>query len=51
VAGNTLQLKDYGKTSWPWTMFDAQAKQQRYDEVFPQECRAVRALGFDLARG
>ena len=26
VSGDTLQLDDYGKTDWPWSMFDAEAK-------------------------
>ena len=49
VAGNTLQLKDYGKTDWPWSMFDPESKRRRHEEVFPQECQAVRRLGFELA--
>ena len=39
VSGDTLQLKDYSKTDWPWTMFDPEAKQRRHETVFPQECR------------
>ena len=49
VSGNTLQLKDYSKTDWPWTMFDPEAKQKRHDEVFPQECRKAFELGAALA--
>ena len=45
VSGNTLQLRDYSKTDWPWSMFDLQEKQQRYDSVFPQECRRAYELG------
>ena len=48
VAGNTLQLKDYGKTDWPWTMFDPESKQRRHEEVFPEECQTVHKLGFEL---
>ena len=48
VSGNTLQLKDYGKTDWPWTMFDPEAKQQRHDTVFPEECKNAFALGAEL---
>ena len=50
VSGNTLQLKDYSKTDWPWTMFDPQAKQQRHDTVFPEECKKVFELGAAMAR-
>ena len=32
VSGNTLQLKDYGSTDWPWTLFDPEAKQKRHEE-------------------
>ena len=49
VSGDTLQLKDYGKTDWPWTMFDPEAKRQRHDTVFPQECRAAFGKGAELA--
>jgi multimeric flavodoxin WrbA len=35
VSGNTLQLKDYSKTDWQWSMFDPEAKQIRHDTVFP----------------
>lgn len=43
VSGNTLQLKDYSKTDWKWTMFDPTAKQECHDTVFPQECRSMRS--------
>ena len=49
VSGNTLQLKDYSKTDWKWTMFDPDEKQKRHDEVFPQECRKAFELGAALA--
>ena len=39
ISGDTLQLKDYNKTDWQWTMFNPEAKQKRHDEVFPQECQ------------
>ena len=50
VSGDTLQLKDYSKTDWPWTMFDPQAKQRRHDSVFPDERRKAYACGASLAR-
>ena len=49
VSGDTLQLKDYGKTDWPWTMFDPAAKQARHDTVFPEHCRRAFELGAALA--
>lgn len=45
VSGNTLQLKDYSKTDWQWTMFDPAAKQERHDTVFPQECQKAFDMG------
>ena len=50
VSGDTLQLRDYGKTDWPWTMFDPEAKQRRHETVFPEECRKAFAMGEMLAR-
>lgn len=48
VSGNTLQLKDYGKTDWPWTMFDPEEKQKHHETVFPEECRKAFDLGAKL---
>ena len=50
VSGDTLQLKDYGKTDWPWSIFDPEAKQLRHETVFPQECRTAFTKGAALAR-
>ena len=50
ISGDTLQLKDYSKTDWPWTLFNPQAKQKRHDEVFPQECQKAFELGAALVR-
>ena len=51
VSGNTLQLKDYSKTDWAWTMFDVPAKQACHETVFPHECAKVREMGTDLVHG
>ena len=48
VSGDTLQLRDYAKTDWPWSMFDPAAKALRHDTVFPEECKAVFAAGAAL---
>ena len=45
VSGETLQLKDYGATDWQWTMFDADAKKERYETVFPAECEKAFEMG------
>lgn len=48
ISGDTLQLKDYSKTDWPWTMFNPEAKQQRHDTVFPEECKRAFEMGAKL---
>ena len=48
VSGDTLQLKDYGKTDWPWTMFDPERKQLRHETVFPEHCKQVFDMGANL---
>ena len=40
----TLQLKDYSKTDWPWTVFNPEGKQRRHEMIFPQECRKARDM-------
>ena len=50
ISGNTLQLKDYSKTDWPWSMFDPEAKQKRHETVFPEECRKAFDMGAKLAK-
>ena len=50
VSGNTLQLKDYSKTDWEWSMFDPAARQGRHEKVFPEECNKVFEMGRKLAR-
>ncbi len=50
VSGNTLQLKDYSKTDWPWTLFNPEEKQHRHETIFPQECRKAYEMGTVLAR-
>ena len=51
VSGNTLQLKDYSKTDWPWTMFDPATKKERHETVFPEECKKAFEMGAALAGG
>ena len=50
VSGNTLQLKDYSKTDWEWTLFDPAAKKERHETVFPQECRKAFEMGAKLLK-
>ena len=51
VSGNTLQLKDYSKTDWPWTLFDPDDKIRRHETVFPEECRKAYELGRVIGDG
>jgi len=48
VSGDTLQLKDYSKLDWPWSMFDPEAKTLRHETVFPQECARAYDMGTAL---
>ena len=48
VSGDTLQLRDYTKTDWPWTLFDPAEKQSRHETVFPEEMKRAYALGKGL---
>ena len=49
VSGDTLQLRDYSRTDWPWSLFDPAAKQKRHETVFPEECRKAFEMGAGLA--
>ena len=51
VSGDTLQLKDYSKTDWPWSYFDPEAKKARHETVFPEEMKKAFELGKALAEG
>lgn len=48
VSGDTLQLKDYSKTDWEWSLFDPEEKIKRRETVFPKECGEVFELGARL---
>lgn len=50
AAGDTLQLKDYSKTDWPWSFFNPEHKQHRHETVFPEKCKEVFDLGAALAQ-
>ena len=50
ISGDTLQLKDYSKTDWQWTLFNPEAKQKRHDEIFPQERKNAYEKGAALVR-
>ncbi len=48
VSGDTLQLKDYSKLDWEWSMFNPEAKKRRHEDVFPKECQKVFDRGVAL---
>ena len=48
ISGDTLQLKDYSKTDWQWTMFDPESKQKRHETVFPQEMKKAFEMGAEM---
>lgn len=50
VSGDTLQLRDYSKTDWEWSMFDPQAKIKRHETVFPEEMKKAYEMGAALIR-
>jgi hypothetical protein len=45
----TLQLRDYSKTDWPWTMFDPAARKERHETVFPLDRQKAFDMGAALA--
>lgn len=51
VCGETLQIEDYDRTDWEWSMFDASARKERHDRVFPQQCETARQMGASLIEG
>lgn len=48
ISGNTLQLNDYSKLDWEWTLFDIEAKKKRHEEIFPKECENAFKLGAEM---
>ena len=48
VSGNTLQVKDYSK--YNWTVFDAEAKKEHHEEVFPKEKEEAYSLGAAMVK-
>ena len=50
AAGDTLQLRDYGKTDWPWSMFDPEAKKLRHETVFPETVKKAFEMGAALVK-
>lgn len=51
VSGDTLQIKDYDKTDWEWSLFDSERKRLRHETVFPQDRARAHQMGAELVRG
>lgn len=49
VSGETLQVNDYSKLDWEWSMFDPEAKKKRRETVFPKEMEKAFEIGKALA--
>ena len=50
VSGETLQLNDYSKTDWPWTLFDPEARKLRHETVFQEERKKAYEMGAALLK-
>ena len=50
VSGDTLQVADYSKLDWEWTMFDPESKKKRRETVFPEELKKAYEMGKSLAQ-
>ncbi len=48
VSGETLQVEDYSKLDWEWSMFDPEQKKKRRETVFPEERKKAFELGKSL---
>ena len=50
VCGEMLQVNDYSKLDWEWSMFDPVKKHERRERVFPTERKKSFDMGFALAQ-
>ena len=50
VSGDTLQINDYSKTDWEWSIFNPEEKKIRHENVFPQECKKAFEKGISLVK-
>ncbi len=49
VSGNTLQVADYSKLDWEWSMFNPEQKKECRETVFPVERKKAYEMGKALA--
>lgn len=45
VSGETLQVNDYSKLDWEWSMFDPEKKKKRRETIFPEEQKKAFEMG------
>ena len=50
VSGETLQLKDFSRNDWPWTIYDPEERKLRRETVFPEELKKAYEMGASLTR-
>lgn len=48
VCGDTMQIKDYSKTDWPWSLFNPEHKQKQHEEVFPTKLKEIKQLASEM---
>ncbi len=51
VSGDTLQVSDYSKLDWEWSIFDPESKHKRHETIFPEECGKIFEMGKELVTG
>ena len=49
ISSDTLQVKDYSR--YNWTMFNPEAKKERYEKVFPEDKQKAFAFGEQMVSG
>ncbi len=50
VCGDTMQINDYSKTDWEWSIFNPDEKLIRHKTIFPEEKKEAFEKGVQLAR-
>ena len=50
VCGDTMQINDYSKTDWEWSIFNPDEKLIRHKTIFPEEKKEAFEKGVQLTR-
>ena len=48
IYGDTLQLKDYSKIDWPWTMFNPEHKYNKHQYIYPAKLKEIHTLSKNI---